>query len=66
MPLKAAVRFRLRDGSTFEKALPLSGEVRIQDVAPAIGLLAQPVVRHVEDPWIEVAGGGCVKAKPRS
>jgi len=50
MPLKAAVRFRLRDGSTFEKALPLSGEVRIQDVAPAIGLLAQPVVRHVEDP----------------
>ena len=55
MPLKAAVRFRLRDGSAHEKALPkpAGGEVKMEDVATEIALLAQQVVRHADNPWIQ-------------
>lgn len=65
MPLKAAVRFRLRDGSAHEKALPkpAGGEVKMEDVATEIALLAQQVVRHADNPWIQVDGGGWVKTE---
>jgi hypothetical protein len=63
MALKPAVRLRLRDGATFEKAVSVAGEPKMSDIAPTIAQLAQQVMRHADDPWIQIDGGGCVKAE---